>query len=207
MEDTSTKPKAVIGVFPLFPEKAASPAMVHHAMKLTLECTTFLNPGQIGVLGADQQSFAVAKQLQWVYPDSIGVNKLVMMMGALHIEDKIHQMVGKLLRDSGWSTVLSQAQVLTHGRAQSALNEHHIKRTRYAHQVTLSALHILKGLQNIQFYRKWSSNVKRDVGRTFQKRKPTVSVLDNGYAVRTSDVSIYQISSGGRFQTLCASLR
>ncbi len=43
--------------------------------------------------------------------------------------------MGKMLRDSGWSTVLSQAQILTSGRAQSALNEHHIKRTRYAHQV------------------------------------------------------------------------
>ena len=67
-----------------------------------------------------------------------------MMLGALHIEDKIHQMIGKPLRDSGWSTVLSQAQlVLISGRAQSALNEHHIKRTRYAHQVSMY-LHLLK---------------------------------------------------------------
>ena len=66
------------------------------------------------------------------------------MLGALHIEDKVHQMTGKLLRDSGWTTVLSQAQVLTSGRAQSALNEHHIKRTRYAHQVSVMYLHLLK---------------------------------------------------------------
>ena len=66
------------------------------------------------------------------------------MLGALHIEDKVHQMTGKLLRDSGWTTVLSQAQVLTSGRAQSALNEHHIKRTRYGHQVSVMSLHLLK---------------------------------------------------------------
>ena len=30
------------------------------------------------------------------------------------------------------------------GRAQSVLNEHHIKRTRYAHQVSLTSLYILK---------------------------------------------------------------
>ena len=66
-----------------------------------------------------------------------GGDKLVMMLGALHIEDKIHQMTGKLLRDSGGTTVLSQAQVLPSGRAQSALNEHHIKRTRYAHQLSV----------------------------------------------------------------------
>ena len=67
-----------------------------------------------------------------------------MMLGALHIEDKIHQMTGKLLRDSGGTTVLSQAQVLPSGRAQSALYEHHIKRTRYAHQLSVMYIHLLK---------------------------------------------------------------
>ena len=71
-------------------------------------------------------------------------HKLVLMMGALHVEDKVHLMIGKLLLDSRWTTVLSQAQVLTSGRAQSALNEHHSNRTRYAHQVSLMYLHILK---------------------------------------------------------------
>ena len=75
----------------------------------------------------------------------MGGDKLVMMLGALHIEDTIHQMTaGKLLRDSGVTTVLSQAQVLPSGRAQSALNEHHIKRTRYAHQLSVMYLHLLK---------------------------------------------------------------
>ena len=60
----------------------------------------------------------------------MGGDKLVMMLGALHIEDKSHQMTGKLLRDTGGTTVLSQAQVLPSGRAQSALYERHIKRTR-----------------------------------------------------------------------------
>ena len=69
---------------------------------------------------------------------------MVMMLGALQIEDNIHQMTGKVLRDSGGTTVLSQAQVLPSGRAQSALNEHHIKRTRYAHQLSVMYLHLLK---------------------------------------------------------------
>lgn len=53
-------------------------------------------------------------------------------------------MMGKILRGSGWDTVLSQADVLSSGRAQSALNDHHIKRTRYAHQVSLVCLSVLK---------------------------------------------------------------
>ena len=63
----------------------------------------------------DQPLYAVAKQLQWAFPDTLGEDKLVIMMGALHIEDKMHQMIGKLLKDSGWSNILTQAQVLTSG--------------------------------------------------------------------------------------------
>lgn len=144
MGPDSLKPRAVLAVFPLFPDKAASPSMIKHAMQLTMQGTEFLNPGQTGVLGADQPIYAIAKQLQWTFPDTLGEDKLVLMMGALHIEDKAHQMIGKLLRDSGWTTTISQAQVLTSGRAQSALDENHIKRTRYAHQVSLMALHLLK---------------------------------------------------------------
>ena len=144
MSDDALKPPAVTGVFPLFPDKAASPSMIKHAMQLTMQGTEFLNPGQTGVLGADQPIYAIAKQLQWTFPDTLGEDKIVLMMGALHIEDKVHQMIGKLLRDSGWTSVLSQAQILSSGRTQSVLNEHHIKRTRYAHQVTLMSLHLLK---------------------------------------------------------------
>ena len=144
MNDDSLKPPAVIWVLPLFPDKAASPSMIKHTMQLTIQGTEFLNPGQTGVLGADQPLYAIAKQLHWTCPESVGEDKLVVMLGALHIEDKVHQMTGKLLRDSGWTTVLSQAQVLTSGRAQSALNEQHIKRTRYAHQVSVMSLHLLK---------------------------------------------------------------
>jgi hypothetical protein len=109
-----------------------------------MQGTETLNSGQTPVLGADQPLYAIAKQLQWSFPDKVGEDKLVVMMGALHIEDKMHQMMGKLLRDSGWSNILTQAQVLTSGRAQSVLDEHHIKRTRYAHQVSVMALYLLR---------------------------------------------------------------
>ena len=37
MNDDSLKPLAVIGVLPLFPDKAASPSMIKHAMQLTMQ--------------------------------------------------------------------------------------------------------------------------------------------------------------------------
>ena len=142
--DASLKPPAVIGVYPLFPDKAASASSMKHAMELTMQGTAFLNPGQTSVLGADQPLYAIIKLIQWQFPDTLGEDKLVVIMGALHIEDKMHLMIGKLLRDTGWATILSQAEVLTSGRAQSTLNEHHIKRTRYAHQVSFVSLYMLK---------------------------------------------------------------
>ena len=140
--DESVKPPAEIGVYPLFPDKAASASSMMHTITLTMQGTEFLNPGQTGVLGADQPLYALIKLIQWQYHDIVGEDKLIAMMGALHIEDKMHLMAGKLLHDSGWTTILSQAEVLTSGRAQSALNEHHIKRT--SHQVSLISLSLLK---------------------------------------------------------------
>ena len=108
-----------------------------------MQGTEILNPGQTCVLGADQTLYAIIKLMQWQFPDTLGEDKLVVIMGALHIENKMHLMIGKLQHDTGWATILSQAEVLTSGRAQST-DEHHIKRTRYAHQVSLLAQYTLK---------------------------------------------------------------
>ena len=115
-----------------------------HAMELTMQWTEILNPDQTCVLGADQPLYAIIKLIQWQFPVILGEYKLVVIMGALHIENKMHLMIGKLQHDTGWATILSQVEVLTSGRAQSTLDEHHIKRTRYAHQVSLVALYMLK---------------------------------------------------------------
>ena len=47
---------------------------------------SFLNPGQTAVLGADHPLYAIAKELQWRYPNLLGEDKMVPMMGALPIE-------------------------------------------------------------------------------------------------------------------------
>ena len=106
-----------------------------------MQGTEIINPGQTCVLGADQTLYAIIKLMHWQFPDTLGEDKLVVIMGARHIEDKMHLMIGKLQRDTGWDIILSQAEVLTSGRAQSTLDEHHIKHTRYAHHV---ALYVLK---------------------------------------------------------------
>ena len=59
-------------------------------------------------------------------------------MEALHIEDKIHEMIGILLRDSGWTYILTLAEIVTSGHAQSAVVEHHLKHTNMLIRFLLS---------------------------------------------------------------------
>ena len=72
LSDESVKPPAEIGIYPLFPDKAASASSMKHAMELTMKGTSFLNPGQTSVIGADQPLYALIKLIQWQYPDTFG---------------------------------------------------------------------------------------------------------------------------------------
>ena len=144
LDDDSIKPTAVIGTLPLFSLKASSPSMIKHAMELLKKNTEFLNPGQTPVMGMDQPLYAIGKQLQWIYPDTLGEGSYFLKLGDLHIEDKWQLMMGKYLRSSGWDWCVADAGVFSSGRASSALDEHHIKRTRYIHQVSLVAYSIMR---------------------------------------------------------------
>ena len=138
------------------------------------------------------------------YPETLGEDKLVLMMGALHIEDKAHLMVGKLLCDSGWTTILSQAQVLTSGRAQSVLNEHHIKRTQYSHHVTLMSLYILKQ----RAYTTYCADLlgPPETFEMWDQRVPTVLVLVYHHGGGVPTLSIHLVTSGRKLSALCSSL-
>ena len=89
-EDKSIKPPAEIGMCPIFPDKITDPALLVHLLKQTKKGIEFINPGQTPVLGADQQVYTLLKQLQWEFPDQFDEDKIVIMLGALHIEDKIY---------------------------------------------------------------------------------------------------------------------
>ena len=55
-------------------------------MTLVQSIVQHLNPGQVPVLAADQPLYALAKQIQWSCPSSLGEDHLVIMFGGLHIE-------------------------------------------------------------------------------------------------------------------------
>ena len=103
-----------------------------------------LNPGQVPVVTFDQPLFAIAKQVQWNWPSTHGEDFFVIILGGLHIEMAALKTAGDWLQGSGWTKALVQAEIATAGIADSFLRASHVGRTKYAHQVTAAALHILQ---------------------------------------------------------------
>ena len=80
-----------------------------------------VNPGQVSVMSGDQPVYAIGKQVQWHYPDLYGEDKLVMMMGPLHIEMNFLGAIGDWLEGSGWTDLLVKSSITTTGRTESVL--------------------------------------------------------------------------------------
>jgi len=62
------------------------------------------------------------------------------MFGGLHIEMAALKLLGDLLRDSGWVSALTEAEIASSGVAESFLSVSNVARTRQAHQVAVSSL-------------------------------------------------------------------
>jgi hypothetical protein len=82
------------------------------------DTVTFVNPGHVPVMAADQPIYAVAKQIQWQCPDRYGEDKFVIMFGGLHIELAAPRSIGTFLKDSGWTGALVEAGVAPPGTAE-----------------------------------------------------------------------------------------
>ena len=117
--------------------------MMFHSMKVGQDAVHHLNPDQVPFMTVDQPLFALAKKIQWSFPDVFGEDKFVVLFGGLHIEMEVLRCLGDLLDSSGWTNALTQAGIVTSGRADAVLKASHVTRARRAHQISASALYIL----------------------------------------------------------------
>jgi len=122
--------------------------MIKHGMNVVRQSTEFLNPMQIPVIAMDAPLFALAKYIQWKWPDTHGECKFVVMFGGLHVELAVYKTIGDYLTGFGWTNALTQAGLASAKTADSFLNCTHITRTRHAHQVCVV---VLKKLQRSAF--------------------------------------------------------
>ncbi|KAK3747349.1 hypothetical protein QZH41_019686, partial [Actinostola sp. cb2023] len=78
--------QSITSLLPLFYDEAKSVAMIRHSMDVVKKALEILNPGQVPVVTFDQPLYAIAKNIQWSWPESHGENQFVVMFGGLHIE-------------------------------------------------------------------------------------------------------------------------
>jgi len=134
---------SINSLLPLFQDDSKSIGMIRHSMDVVKQAVEFLNPGQVPVVTLDQPLFAIAKTIQWNWPELYGEDKFVVMLGGLHIEMAYISTIGDFLDGSGWTSALADADVTTPGKAESLLKSSHVKRARHVHIVTCSTLWIL----------------------------------------------------------------
>ena len=137
-------PPAICALLPLLNEKSSTPAMIKHGMDVQRQAIKYLNPQQIPVTTFDQPLFALAKLIQWKWPEVYGESMHVVMMDGLHIEMALWNTLGDVLEASGWTDALTEAEVASSGIADFFLKVAHLTRTRHAHQVTLLTLQKLQ---------------------------------------------------------------
>uniref|UniRef100_A0A1X7TUM9 Uncharacterized protein n=1 Tax=Amphimedon queenslandica TaxID=400682 RepID=A0A1X7TUM9_AMPQE len=140
LRSSSAMIPALNQLLPLFYEKAATAAMIKHGMDVIRKTMEYLNPGQTPIVTFDAPLFALAKQIQWNWPQTYGQNVIIAMFGGLHIEMAMWKTFRDYLESSGWTTALTEAKIGTCGVTDSFLKATHLTHTRHAHQVSALAL-------------------------------------------------------------------
>lgn len=130
-------------LLPLLPDPSHSIAVVRHIICNVQKTIASLNPEQATVITMDQPLYTLGKIFQWNNQEHFGENKVVLMMGAFHIEMNFMTLIGDLLEKSGITSALIRADVCGEGKAKSFLKASHPRRARYIHEVLSAALHIL----------------------------------------------------------------
>jgi len=137
------KPPAIIAQLPLFRDGAHSAAMVKHGMNIIKQITVRCNPEQIPVLTVDQPLYAIAKIIQWKWREVYGEKQYFILMGGLHIEMAMLKVMGDWLDGSGWTHLITSADVTSEGRVDGLQKGSHTSRAQWAHQITAAALFVL----------------------------------------------------------------
>ena len=96
-QPTVDKPKSTIALLPIFKDQAHLGAMILHNMNSVKTVVAYLNPGQTPVLTADQPLYALAKLIQWNFPEIHPEDSFIVVFGSLYIKMNILKVLGNWL--------------------------------------------------------------------------------------------------------------
>ena len=85
----------------IFRHDSKSATNIRHLLDVLIKSIHYLNPNQTAVIGFDQPLYTLAKKIQWFQLTAYGQQKLVLMLGTLHIKMVMLICLGKWLQDSG----------------------------------------------------------------------------------------------------------
>ena len=114
-----------------------------YSLDIALSTTIFLNEGQITIVCGDQPLYVICKQLQWLHPSKYGLDKNFLIMGGLHIEKQVEQILGRYFENSGATAHLVLSKVMTNSD-NAFMSGSFITRIRYHYQVLASTLNIVE---------------------------------------------------------------
>ena len=134
---------SIVSLLPLLRDQSHSVATIKHVMDKIRDTVGFFNPSQAPVITAAQPLYALAKQIQWHWPDFYNEDKFVSVFGGLHIEMAALRSIGTFLQDSGWTSALVDAEIASAGTADSFLSASSVTKNRQAHQITACSLYRL----------------------------------------------------------------
>ena len=151
-------------MLPLLPESINSTVMVRHCITVICKIIEHVNPGQSLVINGNLIVYALGKQVQFMYP--LEFDKVILMMGSLHIEMAFISAIGDWLGWSGWVDIFKRSKINIAGLIESFLNATNVKQSCYAHQVSLASLVYLFNIAfqdqtEFDSYDIWQNEVKK----------------------------------------------
>ena len=126
---------------PSIREKVHKLATRCHCMNIISKTISVINPNQTPVDTCDQPVYALAKQIQWRYPELFGNSKYFSLFKRLHIEKALLIVHGEFIKASGLDKLLSQSNLSITGMENTVVNVTDIKRCRYGLQISACAIY------------------------------------------------------------------
>ena len=126
----------VNSVLLLLRQSVATYSMQKHCIEAAKNAIDALNPAQVTVDTSDQPIYSFSRQLQQIFPDSLGPAKYLPMFGGVQIEKLLLEIHGQLIAGSGLTQFLDQAKVSTTGARNVMVNVSQIS-AQYLLQVCL----------------------------------------------------------------------
>ena len=118
---------------PLIHYKSSSVELQFHLMRVVVDYTKYLNPGQVAVGVSDLPLYALKRSIQMAYPEEF--EGYFCIMGGLHIEQAALVCIGQLIKDSGLDDIVDAASLDTVGLKTAVCDVNNIEKARYTLQV------------------------------------------------------------------------